>query len=238
MQTFCGECGGNTHGSAPDYSTIYNDDGSPREGVEPGSMPETRKVQVGLFSDTDIEIQGNGPRFTLRPLTVDDFPVQDDVVADGVEVDGFDMVSCSSLSRPTRTSGKQRTEFRFGREAPLVVVLHGCTQDAAVYDHGSGWSTLADRHGRRLVFAGGRGGAGSQRPRRASPAGGRAGPRPRRQRVEATRQDRGSRPDRADQVGPGPHEDQDRPAELLHQLRRRASQRAPRRPRRWRPIGR
>ena len=24
--------------------------------------------------------------------------------------------------------------------APLVVVLHGCTQDAAVYDHGSGWS--------------------------------------------------------------------------------------------------
>jgi poly(hydroxyalkanoate) depolymerase family esterase len=36
--------------------------------------------------------------------------------------------------------------------APLVVVLHGCTQDAAVYDHGSGWSRLADRHGFLLLF--------------------------------------------------------------------------------------
>ena len=36
--------------------------------------------------------------------------------------------------------------------APLVVVLHGCTQSAAVYDHGSGWSQLADRHGFALLF--------------------------------------------------------------------------------------
>ncbi|HEX8533976.1 MAG TPA: PHB depolymerase family esterase [Allosphingosinicella sp.] len=36
--------------------------------------------------------------------------------------------------------------------APLVVVLHGCTQDAAVYDQGSGWSRLADRHGFILLF--------------------------------------------------------------------------------------
>lgn len=36
--------------------------------------------------------------------------------------------------------------------APLVVVLHGCTQDAAGYDHGSGWSRLADRHGFALLF--------------------------------------------------------------------------------------
>jgi poly(hydroxyalkanoate) depolymerase family esterase len=36
--------------------------------------------------------------------------------------------------------------------APLVVVLHGCTQDAAVYDHGSGWSQLADRNGFILLF--------------------------------------------------------------------------------------
>ena len=35
---------------------------------------------------------------------------------------------------------------------PLVVVLHGCTQNAAAYDHGSGWSLLADRHGFALVF--------------------------------------------------------------------------------------
>lgn len=36
--------------------------------------------------------------------------------------------------------------------APLVVVLHGCTQNAAVYDHGSGWSQLADRNGFILLF--------------------------------------------------------------------------------------
>jgi poly(hydroxyalkanoate) depolymerase family esterase len=36
--------------------------------------------------------------------------------------------------------------------APLVVVLHGCTQNAAAYDHGSGWSRLADKHGFLLLF--------------------------------------------------------------------------------------
>lgn len=34
----------------------------------------------------------------------------------------------------------------------LVVVLHGCTQNAAGYDHGSGWSHLADEHGFALLF--------------------------------------------------------------------------------------
>ena len=34
----------------------------------------------------------------------------------------------------------------------LVVVLHGCTQTAASYDAGSGWSQLADRHGFALLF--------------------------------------------------------------------------------------
>jgi len=36
--------------------------------------------------------------------------------------------------------------------APLVVVLHGCTQNAAAYDHGSGWSRLADKNGFALLF--------------------------------------------------------------------------------------
>ena len=36
--------------------------------------------------------------------------------------------------------------------APLVVVLHGCTQSAAGYDHGSGWSQLADQEGFALLF--------------------------------------------------------------------------------------
>ena len=37
-------------------------------------------------------------------------------------------------------------------QAPLVVVLHGCTQSAASYNKGSGWSTLADRHGFALLL--------------------------------------------------------------------------------------
>jgi poly(hydroxyalkanoate) depolymerase family esterase len=36
--------------------------------------------------------------------------------------------------------------------APLVVALHGCTQTAAGYDHGTGWSALADRHGFALLL--------------------------------------------------------------------------------------
>ena len=48
------------------------------------------QVTIGV-TDTDIEIQGNGPRFTLRPLTVEDFPTQEELVADGVEVDGEDL---------------------------------------------------------------------------------------------------------------------------------------------------
>lgn len=37
-------------------------------------------------------------------------------------------------------------------DCPLVVVLHGCTQTAAGYDLGTGWSTLADRFGFALLL--------------------------------------------------------------------------------------
>lgn len=40
-----------------------------------------------------------------------------------------------------------------GAAMPLVVVLHGCTQDAASYDRGSGWSQLATRFGFATLFA-------------------------------------------------------------------------------------
>lgn len=36
--------------------------------------------------------------------------------------------------------------------APLVVVLHGCTQTADAYDHSAGWSRLADRSGFALLY--------------------------------------------------------------------------------------
>ena len=39
-----------------------------------------------------------------------------------------------------------------GQPTGLVAVLHGCTQSAAVYDKGSGWSKLAERHGFAVLF--------------------------------------------------------------------------------------
>lgn len=41
---------------------------------------------------------------------------------------------------------------QLAENAPLVVVLHGCTQTAAAYDHGSGWSLLAEAHGFALLY--------------------------------------------------------------------------------------
>jgi poly(hydroxyalkanoate) depolymerase family esterase len=38
------------------------------------------------------------------------------------------------------------------RKAPLVIALHGCTQTADEYDHGTGWSSLADRLGFAIVY--------------------------------------------------------------------------------------
>ncbi len=38
------------------------------------------------------------------------------------------------------------------KERALVVVLHGCTQTAAGYDVGAGWSTLAQRYGFALLM--------------------------------------------------------------------------------------
>src|SRR5215472_3400875 len=37
-------------------------------------------------------------------------------------------------------------------EAPLVIALHGCTQTSDEYDHGTGWSSLADSLGFAVVY--------------------------------------------------------------------------------------
>lgn len=75
----------------------------------------------------------------------------------------------ASLSALGETSGRLAEIERFGSNpgaliarayipddlppgAPLVVVLHGCTQNAAVYDRGTGWSRLADRFGFAVLF--------------------------------------------------------------------------------------
>ena len=55
-------------------------------------------------------------------------------------------------SNPGKLRARTYTPAALPPRAPLVVVLHGCTQTAADYDYGSGWSSLADRHGFALLF--------------------------------------------------------------------------------------
>ena len=56
--------------------------------------------------------------------------------------------------RMTRRALKAPTYIPDGilEDAPLMVVLHGCLQTAAGYDHGSGWSSLADKEGFALLY--------------------------------------------------------------------------------------
>ncbi len=62
--------------------------------VIPGGLlsEAVRKMPAGQVTigatDNEVEIEGNGPRFTLRPLNAEDFPTQEEIVADGVELDG------------------------------------------------------------------------------------------------------------------------------------------------------
>jgi poly(hydroxyalkanoate) depolymerase family esterase len=60
------------------------------------------------------------------------------------------------LADPARNPG-QLTGWYQCPDSPasrpaLVVVLHGCTQTAAAYDHGSGWSRLAADYGFAVLF--------------------------------------------------------------------------------------
>src|SRR5262249_26346657 len=61
------------------------------------------------------------------------------------EIDGFG-------SNPGNLRMFRYVPPRLMANPALVVVLHGCTQTAAGYDLGAGWSTLADRYGFVLLF--------------------------------------------------------------------------------------
>jgi hypothetical protein len=45
---FCGRCGMHVWGDSPDWASVYNADGKPKAGFEPGAMPATRIVGVNL----------------------------------------------------------------------------------------------------------------------------------------------------------------------------------------------
>ena len=53
---------------------------------------------------------------------------------------------------PRRSKNDDLCPAESAQSAPLVVVLHGCTQTAGSYDYGTGWSTLADRHGFAVLY--------------------------------------------------------------------------------------
>ena len=55
-------------------------------------------------------------------------------------------------SNPGALRGRVYVPESYAAGGPLVVVLHGCTQTAAGYDHGTGWSRLADEQGFILLF--------------------------------------------------------------------------------------
>ena len=68
-------------------------------------------------------------------------------------------VSGSSTLQPLTAFGSNPGALKGWYYAPagetptaLVVVLHGCTQTAAGYDAGSGWTKLAARHGFAVLF--------------------------------------------------------------------------------------
>ncbi|CDZ47889.1 extracellular catalytic domain type 1 short-chain-length polyhydroxyalkanoate depolymerase [Neorhizobium galegae] len=50
-------------------------------------------------------------------------------------------------SNPGALAAKVYVPSLLPKHPALVVVLHGCTQTASGYDHGTGWSKLAERHG-------------------------------------------------------------------------------------------
>ncbi|MDQ0319403.1 feruloyl esterase [Pararhizobium capsulatum DSM 1112] len=56
-------------------------------------------------------------------------------------------------SNPARLHMLRYVPPQLPRKAPLVVVLHGCQQNARDYDHGSGWSTLARERGFAVLYA-------------------------------------------------------------------------------------
>jgi poly(hydroxyalkanoate) depolymerase family esterase len=55
-------------------------------------------------------------------------------------------------TNPGALLGHEYVPDELQSSAPLVVVLHGCTQTAAGYDRGAGWSQLAERAGFALLF--------------------------------------------------------------------------------------
>ncbi|MBZ9747769.1 PHB depolymerase family esterase [Mesorhizobium sp. CO1-1-7] len=76
---------------------------------------------------------------------------QIDGVLNGSEKDRFSELQAFG-SNPGNLRGWTYRPKDLAAKASLVVVLHGCTQSAASYDRGAGWSRTADRNGFAVLF--------------------------------------------------------------------------------------
>ncbi|NKL77909.1 extracellular catalytic domain type 1 short-chain-length polyhydroxyalkanoate depolymerase [Rhizobium leguminosarum] len=69
------------------------------------------------------------------------------------EQDNPNLVALETFGfNPGALGGYTYLPSKRGKNMALVVVLHGCTQTAAGYDIGSGWSRLAEDYGFALLF--------------------------------------------------------------------------------------
>lgn len=55
---FCGTCGMQTWGDSPDWASIYNNDGTPKEGFTANSLPTQRSYAVNLRLIDDLDWSG------------------------------------------------------------------------------------------------------------------------------------------------------------------------------------
>jgi len=99
------------------------------------------------LSKTIAKLARNRDKWNRRMRTVDLMHARDaDAVATPLEeVHGFG-------SNPGNLRMLTYVPATLAADPALVVVLHGCTQTAAGYDHGAGWSTLAERYGFALLL--------------------------------------------------------------------------------------
>jgi len=62
------------------------------------------------------------------------------------------LAPCSFAPNPGNLGSKKFVPTGLPADAPLVVVLHGCTQTPEGYDRGAGWTHLAERHGFAVLY--------------------------------------------------------------------------------------
>ncbi|PWJ86926.1 poly(hydroxyalkanoate) depolymerase family esterase [Mesorhizobium loti] len=100
------------------------------------AIPESKDIDLRNISDTIARLSA------MRGRPVASAKHRDDRLCD---VTGFG-------SNPGALRARLFVPENLQEDAPLVVVLHGCTQIAAGYDHGSGWSQLAAEQGFTVLF--------------------------------------------------------------------------------------